>query len=62
MPDTGRYEWTRFRPAKSPFALGKTRRHEWPLMSECLLSNVWVTGEWHQHLDDNVYLMPYQNY
>ena len=50
MPDGGRYEWTRFRLAKSPFALGKTRGHEWPLMSECLLPDG-VTGEWHQHLE-----------
>ena len=57
MPDAGRYEWTRFRLAKSPFALGKTRRHEWPLISECSLPDG-VTGEWHQHLEDNLYLMP----
>ena len=57
MPEAGMYKWTRFRLAKGPFALGKTRRHEWSLMPECSLPDR-VTSEWHQHLEDNLYLTP----
>ena len=32
----------------------QTRRHKWPLMSECSLPDG-VTGEWHRHLEDNLY-------